>query len=69
MSTNSEAGPGTEANANVRYPAGQRLHCRSCGAEVEIVSPCPCEPPDLVLQCCGHDMMPETGREIHLGVE
>ena len=51
------------------YPAGQRLHCQSCGAEVEIINPCPCDPPDLVLQCCGRAMTPDTGRDVHVGVE
>jgi hypothetical protein len=53
----------------VRYPAGQRLHCRSCGAEVEIVNPCPCKPPDLVLRCCGQEMRPMTGADVHVGDE
>jgi len=50
--------PGT-AGA-VRYPEGQHLHCHNCGAEVEIVTPCGCNPPDMVLQCCGQDMKPES---------
>lgn len=51
------------------YPAGQRLHCQSCGSEVEIINPCTCEPSDLVLQCCGREMTPDTGKNVHVGVE
>jgi hypothetical protein len=40
------------------YPAGQRLMCEQCGAEIEIIKPCPCQPPEQVLQCCGKDMRP-----------
>jgi hypothetical protein len=40
------------------YPAGQRLMCDQCGSEIEIIKPCPCQPPEQVLQCCGKDMRP-----------
>ena len=40
------------------FPAGQRLKCEVCGAEIQIVRPCTCQPPDQVLRCCGKDMRP-----------
>ena len=49
--------------------AGQRLHCSKCGSEIEIVQPCTCNPPDQVLQCCGRDMEPTVGQDVHVGVE
>jgi hypothetical protein len=67
MPTKSTSGAGTRPI--VRYPVGQRLHCRACGAEVEIINPCLCNPPDLVLRCCGHDLTPTTGKDVHLGDE
>jgi hypothetical protein len=51
------------------YPAGQRLQCHNCGAEIEIVTPCTCDPPEQVLQCCGQDMKPTTGQDVHVNVE
>jgi hypothetical protein len=47
---------GTQAS----FPAGQRLKCDQCGAEIEIIKPCGCQPPDQVLQCCGKDMRPAS---------
>lgn len=49
--------------------AGQRLICAKCGSEIEIVQPCTCNPPDQVLRCCGQDMQPTTGQDVHVGVE
>lgn len=48
---------------------GQRLYCEKCGSEIEIISPCGCEPGDQVLRCCGQDMAASTGRAVNLGVE
>ncbi len=59
----------TNADNSIRYPVGQRLHCSKCESEVEIINPCTCNPPDLVLRCCGEDMAPTIGRNIHVGVE
>ena len=42
------------------FPAGQRLKCDQCGAEIEIIKPCTSQPPDQVLQCCGKDMRPAS---------
>lgn len=42
------------------FPAGQHLKCEHCGAEIEIIKPCTCQPPDQVLQCCGKDMRPAS---------
>ncbi len=49
--------------------AGQRLHCESCGSEIEIIAPCTCDPPDWILQCCGKPMTPSVGQNVHLNVE
>ncbi len=51
------------------YSAGQRLYCTRCGSEIEIVTPCTCSPPDQVLRCCGQDMEPATGQNVHINVE
>jgi hypothetical protein len=51
------------------FEKGRRLHCESCGSEIEIVNPCPCDPPDQVFRCCGVDMRPAVGRPVHVGVE
>jgi hypothetical protein len=59
----------TGASKKVKYPAGQRLTCHNCGSEIEIISPCTCDPPDQVLRCCGQDMAPTTGSNVHLNVE
>jgi hypothetical protein len=40
------------------WPTGQRLKCDLCGAEIEVIKPCPSQPPDQVLRCCGKDMHP-----------
>lgn len=59
----------TNASNAVAFPAGQRLQCPECGSEIEITSPCPCNPPDQVFRCCGKDMVPTTPGNVHLGVE
>jgi len=46
------------------YPDGQHLYCHNCGSEVEIVVACKCDPPDMIVQCCGKDMLP-TPRPEH----
>jgi hypothetical protein len=48
---------------------GQRLYCQECGSEIEILSPCTCQPPDQVLRCCGKDMTPMVGVEVHVNVD
>ena len=58
-----------DAQMNRSLKAGQRLACAKCGSEVEIVQPCPCNPPDMVLRCCGQDMQPTVGQDVHVGVE
>lgn len=40
------------------FPPGQHLRCESCGAEVAIIKPCTCQPPDQILKCCGKEMSP-----------
>ena len=50
-------------------PTGTRLTCSTCKSEIEIISPCSCQPPDQVFQCCGQPMQPSVGSAVHLGVE
>ncbi len=55
----SENPPATSPSATqASFPAGQHLRCDSCGAEIQIVKPCPCQPPDQILRCCGKEMSP-----------
>ena len=49
--------------------AGQRLICAKCGSEIEIIQPCTCRPPDQVLRCCGEDMRPTVGQDVHVSAE
>ena len=46
---------------NSPFGEGQRLQCPVCGAEIQIIKPCPCDPPDQVLRCCGEAMLPAEG--------
>jgi hypothetical protein len=48
------------------YERGTRLYCRTCKSEIEVISPCTCDPPDQVLRCCGADMLPTTGVAVNL---
>jgi hypothetical protein len=50
-------------------PAGQRLCCAKCGSEIEIIQPCTCNPPDQSFRCCGQEMKPSVGNDVHLSVE
>jgi len=47
-------------------PSGQRLQCEKCGSEIEIIQPCGCNPPQQILRCCGEDMKPTIGKDVHL---
>ncbi len=47
---------------------GQRLYCRSCGSEIEIINPCTCNPPDWDFRCCGEPMQPSTGASVNVNV-
>ena len=67
--TNPASEQSSNADNSIQYPVGQRLQCSRCDAEVEIINPSTCNPPDQVLRCCGQDMTPTIGRNIHLGVE
>lgn len=51
------------------YEQGQRLYCAACHSEIEIVSPCTCNPPDQQFLCCGRPMAPSTGASVHVNVE
>lgn len=52
-----------------KMDAGTRLVCNECKAEVEIIQPCGCNPPDMILSCCGKAMTPVPGKAVHVGVE
>jgi hypothetical protein len=67
--TNPASEQSTNADNSIQYPVGQRLRCSKCDSEIEIINPCTCNPPEQVLRCCGQDMTPTIGRNIHLGVE
>lgn len=58
-----------ESSAPATYRRGQRLYCRHCGSEIEIISPCTCDPPDWELRCCGEPMRPSTGVSVNVNVE
>ena len=51
------------------YEAGQRLVCEVCQSEIEVISPCTCDPPDQSFICCGKPMMAAVGTSVHLNVE
>jgi len=57
----------TNASNAVALPAGQRLVCRRCGSEIEIINPCGCNPPHQSFQCCGEAMAPTSPGNVHLG--
>jgi hypothetical protein len=57
----------TNASNRVEHPAGQRLQCRRCGSEIEIINPCTCQPSQLSLKCCGETMTPTSTGNVHLG--
>ena len=48
----------TNASNRVKFPAGQRLQCRKCGSEIEIINPCTCSTSDQSFTCCGQAMTP-----------
>ena len=58
--------PSTSSKALER---GQRLYCRLCGSEIEIVSPCTCDPPDQEFRCCGELMQLNVGASVNVNVE
>lgn len=51
------------------HPAGERLRCETCGAEIVYVQPCNCPPGERKTHqdvCCGKDMRAidrETGAD------
>lgn len=72
MSMKQETSPSRSESTPSTSPAfekGQRLYCKSCRSEIEIISPCSCDPPDQVLACCGQPMSPSTGVGVNLNVE
>ena len=59
----------TNASNRVKFPAGQRLQCRKCGSEIEIINPCTCSTNDQSFTCCGQAMTPASTGNVHLGEE
>jgi hypothetical protein len=51
------------------YESGQRLHCPTCGSEIEILNPCNGTSAGQVFRCCGRDMTPGIGRAVHMDSE
>ncbi|AGA25917.1 hypothetical protein [Singulisphaera acidiphila] len=66
MTTKIEA---TNASNRVKLPAGQRLQCRKCGSEIEIINPCTCSMSVQSFTCCGEAMTPTSTGNVHLGEE
>lgn len=66
MATRIEA---TNASNRVEHPAGERLQCRNCGSEIEIINPCTCKSSNQSFMCCGMPMIPTMTGNIHLGDE
>lgn len=48
------------------FEKGHRLYCPKCRSEVEIINPCTCPTPSLVLRCCGEDMKTQVGVSVNL---
>jgi hypothetical protein len=48
---------------------GERLYCKICGSEIEVIAPCNGASPGQVFQCCGQDMKSEVGHSVHLESE
>jgi hypothetical protein len=48
----------TMPETSLVQPAGKRFECQACGAQIEIIKPCTCDPPDQVFQCCAQAMRP-----------
>lgn len=59
----------TDDRSGAGFEQGQRLTCDACQSEIEIISPCTCDPPDQEFRCCGQPMRPSVGRAVHLNVE
>jgi hypothetical protein len=57
----------TNASKTIKHPAGERLQCRTCGSEIEILNPCTCHPSSQSFQCCGKEMEPTSPGNVHLG--
>jgi hypothetical protein len=51
------------------HKEGERLYCRICGSEIEVITPCTGVSPGQVFRCCGQDMTSEVGRSCHLESE
>lgn len=57
------------STAQKAYEKGQRLYCRNCGSEIEIINPCTCNPPDWEFRCCDEPMQPTTGTSVNVNVQ
>jgi len=49
------------APETVSYSVGQHLFCHNCGAELEVTSECPCDPPEMSLRCCDQAFRASAG--------
>ena len=48
------------------HEKGQRLYCKKCRSEIEVINPCTCTPSTQVLRCCGEEMKPAIGVSVNL---
>lgn len=51
------------------FAKGQRLYCQHCGAEIEIINPTTCRPPNQEFRCCDELMQPAVGASVNVNVE
>lgn len=43
------------------FAGGQHFQCPVCGSEIQVIKPCPCDPPNQDFRCCGEAMVPAEG--------
>ena len=48
----------TMPDPSLVQPVGKRFECKACGAQIEIIKACTCDPPNQVFRCCSQDMRP-----------
>lgn len=60
--------PPEHTGESLSFAAGQRLQCRKCGSEIEVINPCTCNPPEQHFHCCGEEMVPNSQGNVHVGV-
>jgi hypothetical protein len=53
------------SHADPKNPAtGDMFRCEKCGFEVQVLTECGCDPPDVDLNCCGQSMKNVTSQEV-----